>query len=270
MRDLRKTLSLSIDHLHDLIFDRFDENSLPFGASYTGTIYREGYLFKQSRRMRKFWKTRYFVLRNDGLFYFHSKLDKDGEPRGYIPLKRLSVHLDVIKDKGRPKYCLRLGSGHSFKTFYCLCCFSNEERNLWVTSLLTAISQDMVSNCSYAVKYSHFRTSSSGSSTESIVSEPNYPLGDTLKPPMVFTSRPTSCELGSLFRVGDRSLSTYRPSDHRRPNSLTDLTELKVHQGSQKSPKKSQKPQSKPLRRLKALSSLDGERWKGSYIDLST
>lgn len=263
MRDIRKTLSTSLDHLHDLVFDRFDEtDSLPYGASYTGTIYREGYLFKQSRKMWKLWKTRYFVLRNDGLFYFRSKLDKDGRPLGVIPLKRLSVHLDAIRDKGKPKYCLRLGSGHSFKTFYCLCCFSNDERNLWFTSLLTAISQDMVSSCSYSIKYRGYRTSS-GSSCDSVLSEPTSSPDGTLESPKLSKmGRTASCEL--LFRVDEP------PCTSRRPSSLASLSELHVLENTRTLPKKSKKSSSNPLRRLKAISSLDFKGWRGSYIDLST
>lgn len=255
MRDIRKTLSSSMDHLHDLVFDKFDGAD---AVSFGGTIYREGYLFKQSRKMWKFWKTRYFVLRSDGLFYFRSKLDKDGKALGVIPLRRLSVHIDEVKGKGKPQYCLRLGSGHSFKTFYCLCSFSNDERNLWLTSLLTAISQDMVSNCTYSTKYRSSR-SSSGSSGDS---EPSSSPTSTLKRLEVPKRNPAKiCEIDGYLA----------PRDLRRPTSMAALSELTARTGnSEASPKKSRKRVSKPLRTLRAISTVDDKEWRGSYIDLST
>lgn len=262
MRDIRKTLSSSMDHLHDLVFDRFDDtDSLPFGASFAGTIYREGYLFKQSRKMWKLWKTRYFVLRDDGLFFYRSKLDKDGEPMGVVPLKKLSVHVDDVKDKGRPQYCLRLGSGYGFKTSYCLCSFSKDERDLWFTLLLTAISQDIVSNCSSTFKYRSSR-SSSASSTDSVLSDPTSSPNTTPKrSKLSHNKRTKSCELGSLSRVRDITDGMA---------ALSELTECNLPHDAQTLPKKSRKTRSNPLRRLKALSSLDFKGWRDtSYIDLS-
>lgn len=262
MRDIRKSLSSSMDHLHDLVFDKFDgTDSMSSGASVDGTIYREGYLFKQSRKMWKFWKTRYFVLRSDGLFYFRSKLDKDGKPLGVVPLRKLSVHIDDVKGKGKPQYCLRLGSGHSFKTFYCLCSFSNDERDIWLTSLLTAISQDMISNCTYNLKYRSSR-SSSGSSTDSIVSEPTSSPTSSLKRLDFLKQKPAKiCELDGFLAP---------PRNLRRPSSMAALSELTTLPGnSQTSPKKSRKRVSKPLRTLRAISTLDDKEWRGSYIDLS-
>ena len=272
MRDLRKTLSASIEHLHDLMFDRDEVDSLPLGADYKGVIYREGFLFKQSRSMRKFWKTRYFVLRNDGLLYFRTKLDKDGAPMGVIPLTRLSMHIDDVDTKSaKPKFCLRLTSRHFyFKTFY-LCCFSAEERNNWLTSLLTAISEDLVSSFSLT-KFREER-SLSVSSTDSGVSEGNST--PTTSPSATFQgasgmTRTESCDIASLFHTTDIQTDTIL--GERRPSrSLGSLAELRQLDSTDApvSPKKSKKSSFDRIRKLKAFSVFEFKNLRGSYIDLS-
>ena len=272
MRDLRKTFSTSIEHLHDLIFDRDELDSLPLGADYTGVIYREGYLFKQSRTMRRFWKTRYFVLRNDGLLYFRSKLDKDGAPLGVIPLTRLSIHIDSIENKaGKPKYCLRLVNRNFYFKTFCLCSFSSEERNNWLTSLLTAISEDLVSSFTLT-KYRRNERSSSVSSTDSGVSEVHSPV---VSPTATLDNacsmnRIRSCDMGDLFHKTDINtndrLTTRRPS--RSLGSLTELSQIDSTD-AQTLPKKAKKSSFARLRKLKAFSSFEFKNIGGSYIDLS-
>ncbi|XP_028406092.1 pleckstrin homology domain-containing family A member 1-like [Dendronephthya gigantea] len=273
MRDIRKTLSASIEHLHDLMFDRDETDSIPTGANYTGVIYREGYLFKQSRSMRKYWKTRYFVLRNDGLLYFRSILDKDGAPLGVIPLTRLSVHIDNIDTKSKPKYCLRMASRHFYFKTFCLCCFSNDERNNWLTALLTAISEDLVSSFTLS-KYREER-SLSVSSTDSGVSEgtasPSVsPVATMNNDTPRSMARTESCDIASLFHVTDgetqNRLSNRRPS--RSLGSLAELRQLDSTDSPRTLPKKVKKSQGR-FRKLKALSSFEFKGWRDSYIDLS-
>ena len=275
MRDIRKTFSASIEHLHDLVFDRDEIDSVPLGADYKGVIYREGYLFKQSRSMRKFWKTRYFVLRNDGLLYFRSNLDKDSAPLGVIPLTKLSVHIDSIDTKSKPKFCLRLASRHFYFKTFCLCCFSNEERDNWLTALLTAISEDLVSSFTLT-KYRDER-SLSVSSTDSGVSEVNStptasPSSTLNKETACIMSRTESCDIGSLFHATDTNsdtLNARRPS--RSLGSLVELNTLDTTDGVQTSPtKKAKKSSLSRLRRLKAFSTFEFKNWRGSYIDLSS
>ena len=271
MRDIRKTLSASIEHLHDLMFDRDEIDSIPLGADYTGVIYREGYLFKQSRSMRKFWKTRYFVLRNDGLLYFRSINEKDGAPLGIIPLTRLSVHIDSIDTKRKPKFCLRLASRHFYFKTFCLCCFSNEERNNWLTALLTAISEDLVSSFTLS-KFREERTLSV-SSTDSGVSEvnstPTASPGATLNNNTACTiSRTGSCDIGALFHATDINTDTL--TERRPSRSLGSLTELNKVDTTDASSKKTKKQSSiSRLRKLKALSTFEFKNVRGSYIDLS-
>ena len=269
MRDIRKTLSASIEHLHDLVFDRDEIDNLPLGADYKGVIYREGYLFKQSRSMRKFWKTRYFVLRNDGLLYYRSNLDKDGAPLGVIPLTKLSVHLDCIDTKGKPMFCLRLASRHFYFKTFCLCCFSSEERNNWLTALLTAISEDLVT--SFTLSKYRVERRLSISSTDSGVSEMNST--PTLSPNASLTketargmSRTESCDIPSFFHAPDINdrLKARSPS-----RSLGSLAELNVD-GQSSPAKKAKKSSHGRLRKLKALSTFEFKNWRSSYIDLSS
>lgn len=273
MRGIRKTFSASIEHLHDLVFDRFSDeiDSLPLGADYTGVIYREGYLFKQSRSMRKFWKTRYFVLRNDGILYYRSKLDKDGAPLGVIRLTGLSVHIDSIDNRGKTKFCLRLASRHFYFKTFCLCCFSQEERNHWLTALLTAISEELVS--SYTLSKFRDERTLSVSSSDSGVSESNSSPAATLEKDSVTRNMPRtkSCELGSLFRVTEvinqDRLNMRRSS--RSLGSLSEVSEQDIPDAATTSPKKEKKRSVSRFRRLKALSTLEFKNWRGSYIDLS-
>lgn len=273
MRDFRKTLSASIEHLHDLMFDRDEIDSVPTGANYTGIIYREGYLFKQSRSMRKYWKTRYFVLRNDGLLYYRSILDKDGAPLGVIPLTRLSVHIDNIDTKSKPKYCLRLASRHFYFKTFCLCCFSNDERNNWLTALLTAISEDLVSSFSLS-KYRQERSLSTSSVDSGVSEGTTSPSASPVATMNTNTpgsmARTESCDIGSLFHETDgesqNELSTRRPS--RSLGSLVELRQLDCTDGPQIMQKKVKKSQGR-FRKLKALSSFEFKSWRDSYIDLS-
>ncbi|EDO33225.1 predicted protein [Nematostella vectensis] len=104
--------------------------------NYDKGILREGYLFKQSRHVWKLWKARYFVLQKNGLIYFKKKSDCAGRPLGAVTFKDISLYIDEIGDKKR-KYCLKI---HADGKNYFLCCFSEDERNAWLSAILTAIS----------------------------------------------------------------------------------------------------------------------------------
>ncbi|XP_046862518.1 uncharacterized protein LOC124456015 isoform X1 [Xenia sp. Carnegie-2017] len=279
MRDLKKRLSQSIEHLHDLMFDRNEVDSVPSGADYTGVIYREGYLFKQSRRMRRYWKTRYFVLRSDGLLYYRSNLEKDNVPLGVIPLTRLSVHVDCMDNKGKPKYCLRL-SGKHLKTFI-LCCFASDERNCWLTALLTAISEDIVSTFTLR-KYRDERCSSVSSTDSGIWEGPSTPRGPSPRNKTLLNinrhsamKRTGSCDINVLYHQRQLSREKYlmrRPS--RSLGSLAQLNELREldvsvtnDKRAVNAPKKTRKPSR--FWKSKTRSSDEMTNWQSSYIDLS-
>lgn len=100
------------------------------------TVLKEGYLFKQSHSVWKLWKARYFILRRSGLYYYKEKGETAGLPLGILPYREISVQIDEIGDK-KKKFCLRIqAEGKS----YMLCCFSEEERNSWLTAILTSIT----------------------------------------------------------------------------------------------------------------------------------
>lgn len=103
-------------------------------------VLKEGYLFKQSRAFWKLWKARYFVLRASGLSYYKKASDCQGLPFGQIAIKSISMHVDEIGEK-RKRFCLKLGSDGKI---YYLCCFLEDERNAWMTAILTAITSNIL------------------------------------------------------------------------------------------------------------------------------
>ncbi|XP_073430440.1 cytohesin-4 isoform X2 [Dendrobates tinctorius] len=113
---------------------------------------REGWLLKMGGRV-KTWKKRWFILKDNCLYYFEYTTDKD--PLGIIPLENLSVEL--AEDPKKP-HCFDLHAGgqtvKACKTqadgkkvqgnhqSYRLSATSHEERESWVQSLRSSISWD--------------------------------------------------------------------------------------------------------------------------------
>uniref|UniRef100_F6S301 Cytohesin 4 n=1 Tax=Xenopus tropicalis TaxID=8364 RepID=F6S301_XENTR len=113
---------------------------------------REGWLLKTGGRV-KTWKKRWFILKDNCLYYFECITDK--EPLGIIPLENLSV--EIVEDSKKPN-CFDLhGKGQTIKACkthgdgrmvqgnhqsYHLSAPSQEERDTWVESLRSSISWD--------------------------------------------------------------------------------------------------------------------------------
>jgi hypothetical protein len=203
-------------------------------------ILREGYLFKQSRHVWKLWKARYFVLQNNGLIYFKKKSDIcTGRPLGGLTFRDISMHIDEVGDKKR-KYCLKIQSeGKS----YCLCCFSEEERNAWMTAILTAISSYMM-----AVR--------DGATDEELLGLTGAPL-----------PRSVSCEA-----LTSKSIKTFPQLRSRAAfgssGDLDRIVPLRIgNTGSNNRNSQVIPPMSK--RKLKAFSMWETAKWRDSYINFS-
>lgn len=101
---------------------------------------KEGYLFKQSRSVWKLWKARFFILKTTGLFYYKKKSHCSGLALGVIPLRDISMQVDEVGDRRR-KFCLKI---HADGKTFCLCCFSEDERNSWMAAILTAVTSYVI------------------------------------------------------------------------------------------------------------------------------
>lgn len=126
------------------------------GNDLTKTFFnpeREGQLTKEGG-IHRTWKPRYFILKDNCLFYFRSKGDK--EPTGIIPLENLSVREN---NDIKRKYCFeifarggtiikacktesdgKVVTGHH--DIYRICASSNEEREDWIKSIKNSITRD--------------------------------------------------------------------------------------------------------------------------------
>ncbi|KAM4652893.1 cytohesin-4 [Discoglossus pictus] len=132
---------------------------------------REGWLLKMGGRV-KTWKKRWFILKDNCLYYFEFTTDK--EPLGIIPLENLSIEL--VDDPKKPhcfdlhaegqtiKACKTHGDGRMVQgkhQSYRLSAPSQEEKELWVQSVRSSVSRDpfydLVSTCkkNIASKKSH-------------------------------------------------------------------------------------------------------------------
>ncbi|XP_053324646.1 cytohesin-4 [Spea bombifrons] len=113
---------------------------------------REGWLLKLGGRV-KTWKKRWFILKDNCLYYFECIADK--EPLGIIPLENLSV--EIAEDPKKPhcfdlhargqtiKACKTHGDGRMVQgnhQSYRLSAQSHEERECWMQSLRSSISWD--------------------------------------------------------------------------------------------------------------------------------
>lgn len=107
----------------------------------SGRILKHGYLLKQSEVLKQ-WHLRYFVLSKESLCYYRTEKESlENAPKEVIFFNDMSLYIDELPDK-QTKYCLKLvkrslSSKITARTFF-LCCFSEHERNEWLSQILHA------------------------------------------------------------------------------------------------------------------------------------
>ena len=105
------------------------------------TNLKEGYMFVQSTSVWRPWamKAKYFILTHEHLYCYKRRGDLDSIPCDVIPLNGLAVTLDEEKRGLRKRYYLRMTST-PLRRSWNLFCFMIEERNEWLTAVLTALA----------------------------------------------------------------------------------------------------------------------------------
>ena len=113
------------------------------GASrhLNGGFLKHGYLLKKSDVLRR-WNLRYFVLSKECLCYYRTEQEStEDAPKELIFFNDMSLYIDELPDK-QTKYCLKIVkkslSPKIAPRTYLLCCFSEEERNEWLSEILYA------------------------------------------------------------------------------------------------------------------------------------
>lgn len=101
---------------------------------------RAGYLVKRGA-VRKSWRTRYFVLQRNMLFYF--RFNDDEEPLGAIPLKGATVAWSTIEKGRRPN--LFSVESPTVKRTYFIQAESREEAESWMSSIARAATASQMS-----------------------------------------------------------------------------------------------------------------------------
>ena len=106
-----------------------------------GTTLKHGYLLKQSEVLKQ-WHLRYFVLSKECLCYYRTEKESlESAPKEVIFFNDMSLYVDELPDK-QTKYCLKLVKRSlspkiTARTFF-MCCFSEHERNEWLSQILQA------------------------------------------------------------------------------------------------------------------------------------
>ena len=102
---------------------------------------KEGYMFVQNASVWRPWamKAKYFILTREHLYCYKRRGDLDAIPCDVIPLNGLAVTLDEEKRGLRKRYYLRITS-NVLRRSWNLFCFMIEERNEWLTAVLTALA----------------------------------------------------------------------------------------------------------------------------------
>jgi len=109
--------------------------------SSSGNVLKRGYLLKQSEVLKQ-WHLRYFVLSKECLCYYRTEQEsKENAPKELIFFNDISLYIDELPDK-QTKYCIKivkksLSPKLATRTVF-LCCFSEHERNEWLSQILHA------------------------------------------------------------------------------------------------------------------------------------
>ena len=109
--------------------------------NHQGRTLKHGYLLKQSEVLKQ-WHLRYFVLSKECLCYYRTEKESlESAPKEVIFFNDMSLYIDELPDK-QTKYCLKLVKRSlspkiTARTFF-LCCFSEHERNEWLSQILQA------------------------------------------------------------------------------------------------------------------------------------
>lgn len=113
-----------------------------FDANNNERILKHGYLLKQSDLLKQ-WNLRYFVLSKECLCYYRTEKQSVEEvPKEVIFFNDMSLYIDELPDK-QTRYCLKLvkrsvSAGKIGTRTFHLCCFSEHERNEWLSQILHA------------------------------------------------------------------------------------------------------------------------------------
>ena len=111
-------------------------------------ILKHGYLLKKSRIPKK-WKLGYFVLNKDCLCHYQTEKEwKENVLKEVIFFNDISVYIDELPDK-KTKYCIKIvkklqSNKIARSRTFLLCCFSEEERNEWLSEILYAKATTLV------------------------------------------------------------------------------------------------------------------------------
>lgn len=128
----------------------FDSSSSEESGDFDKEFFRneitfcEGFLYVQNRSFWRFpkhiWKKKYFTLKSDSLYISDAK--NDITPNSTC----IKIGLDTAiypRDgiNGSPKYYIRITTG---KQNYTLRSTEEDDRNAWITSLLTSMSNNLM------------------------------------------------------------------------------------------------------------------------------
>ena len=118
-------------------------------------ILKQGYLLKKSELL-KTWNLRYFVLSKECLCYYRNEQEsKTDAPKELIFFNDISLYIEELPDK-HTKYCLKIVkkslSPKTASRTYLLCCFSEEERNEWLSQILLAKAMALVMDPTALIK----------------------------------------------------------------------------------------------------------------------